>query len=151
MRSAGYAVTYPGLQLEFVDHGVDLVLVQDGETLDVQCKYVPGPPLNLGRIRWLMYKADAFLAKQYQGHPLHFHLVVADRVQWLSSAKLRINGLLKKHSTAARHFEKRFKFQNRVRLKIVEVPMPCPIAAATHWRVNRLNESVKTASRGRPT
>jgi hypothetical protein len=122
-EAVGYQVAYRGLQFGFVDNGVDLVLERENETIYVQCKYALGQPLNINRIRWLMHKADAFLAKHYQGRPLHFHLIVPDVARCFSSAKMRINGVVQKHS-AARYFEEHNNLQNRVRLKIVEVPMP---------------------------
>ncbi|HEY0489048.1 MAG TPA: hypothetical protein VGD30_05985 [Telluria sp.] len=122
-EAAGYQVTYRGLQFGFVDNGVDLVLERDDETIYVQCKYALVKRLNTNHIRWILYKADAFLARRYQGRPLHFHLVVPNMAQCFSSAKMRINGVVKKHS-AARFFEEHNNLQNRVRLKIVEVPMP---------------------------
>lgn len=101
---------------------MDLELEKDGETTYVQCKYVLGQPLNINRIRWLIHKADAFLAQRYQDRPLHFHLVVPDKARCFSLAKMRINGIVKKHSTA-RYFEEHNNLQNRVRLKVVEMPM----------------------------
>lgn len=121
-EAEGYTVTYRGLQFGFVDNGVDLDLERDGETTYVQCKYSLGKRLSANEIRWILHKADAFLAKQYQGRRLHFHLVVPDSDRCFSSVKLRLNGVVKKHSTA-RYFEEHNNLQNRVRLKVVEVPM----------------------------
>lgn len=121
-EAEGYAVTYRGLQFGFVDNGVDLVLERDDETIYVQCKYTFGKRISANEVRWILHKADAFLAKHYQGRRLHFHLVVPDSERCFSSVKLRINGSLKKHSTA-RYFEEHNHLQNRVRLKVVEVPM----------------------------
>ncbi|WP_334022705.1 restriction endonuclease [Burkholderia gladioli] len=121
-ESEGYAVTYRGLQFGFVDNGVDLILERDGETIYVQCKYTLGKRISANEVRWILHKADAYLAKQYQGRRLHFHLVVPDSKRCFSSVKLRLNGVVKKHSTA-RYFEEHNNLQNRVRLKVVEVPM----------------------------
>ncbi|QDJ57126.1 restriction endonuclease [Bordetella hinzii] len=78
-EAEGYAVTYRGLQFGFVDNGVDLVLERDDETIYVQCKYTLGKRISANEVRWILHKADAYLAKQYQGHRLHFHLVEAPR------------------------------------------------------------------------
>lgn len=121
----GYSVTYRGLQFGFVDSGVDLVLERGDETIYVQCKYTFGKRISANEVRWILHKADAYLARQYQGRRLHFHLVVPDLERCFSSVKLRLNGTLKKHSTA-RYFEEHNNLQNRVRLKVVEVPMQRP-------------------------
>lgn len=123
-EAQGYAVTYRGLQFGFVDNGVDLVLERDDETIYVQCKYTLGKRISANEVRWILHKADTYLAKQYQGRQLHFHLVVPDSDRCFSSVKLRLNGSVKKHSTA-RYFEEHNNLQNRVRLKVVEVPMRC--------------------------
>lgn len=106
-----------------MDSGVDLVLERDDETIYVQCKYTFGKRISANEVRWILHKADAYLAKQYQGRRLHFHLVIPDSKRCFSSVKLRLNGTVKKFSTA-RHFEEHNNLQNRVRLKVVEVPMP---------------------------
>lgn len=124
-EAQGYAVTYRGLQFGFVDGGVDLVLERDDETIYVQCKYTFGKRISANEVRWILHKADAYLARQYQGRRLHFHLVVPDSDRCFSSVKLRLNGTVKKHSTA-RYFEEHNNLQNRVRLKVVEVPMRRP-------------------------
>ncbi|MEN5286254.1 hypothetical protein ABE494_09970 [Stenotrophomonas lactitubi] len=121
----GYSVTYRGLQFGFVDSGVDLVLERGDEIIYVQCKYTFGKRISANEVRWILHKADAYLARQYQGRRLHFHLVVPDLERCFSSVKLRLNGTLKKHSTA-RYFEEHNNLQNRVRLKVVEVPMQRP-------------------------
>lgn len=121
-EAEGYAVTYRGLQFGFVDNGIDLILERDDETIYVQCKYTLGKRISANEVRWILHKADAYLAKQYQGRRLHFHLVVPDSEKCFSSVKLRLNGVVKKHS-AARYFEEHNNLQNRVGLKIVEVPM----------------------------
>ncbi len=121
-EAEGYAVTYRGLQFGFVDSGVDLVLERDDETIYVQCKYTFGKRISANEVRWILHKADAYLAKQHQGRRLHFHLVVPDSERCFSSVKLRLNGTVKKHSTA-RYFEEHNNLQNRVRLKVAEVPM----------------------------
>ncbi|MBU9379011.1 restriction endonuclease [Burkholderia gladioli] len=118
----GYAVTYRGLQSGFVDNGVDLILERDGEIIYVQCKYATVKRLNANHIRWILHKADAFLARQYQGHHLHFHLVVPNSKQCFSSIKLKLNGVVRTYSTA-RYFEEHNNLQNHVRLKVVEIPM----------------------------
>lgn len=122
-EAQGYAVTYRGLQVGFMDSGVDLVLERDDETIYVQCKYTFGKRISANEVRWILHKADAYLAKQYQGRRLHFHLVIPDSKRCFSSVKLRLNGTVKKFSTA-RYFEEHNNLQNRVRLKVVEVPMP---------------------------
>ncbi|WP_080953894.1 MULTISPECIES: restriction endonuclease [Xanthomonas] len=124
-EAQGYAVTYRGLQFGFVDGGVDLVLERDDETIYVQCKYTFGKRISANEVRWILHKADAYLARQYQGRRLHFHLVVPDSNRCFSSVKLRLNGTVKKHSTA-RYFEEHNNLQSRVRLKVVEVPMRRP-------------------------
>ena len=121
-EAEGYAVTYQGLQFGFLDNGVDLTLERDGETIYVQCKYTLGKRISANEVRWILHKADAYLAKQYQGRRLNFHLVVPDSERCFSSVKLRLNGIVKKHSTA-RFFEEHNNLQNRIRLKVVEVPM----------------------------
>lgn len=121
-EAEGYAVTYQGLRFGFLDNGVDLVLERDSETIYVQCKYTLGKRISANEVRWILHKADAYLAKQYQGRPLHFHLVIPDLERCFSSVKLRLNGVVKKHSTA-RFFEEHNNLQNRIRLKVVEVPM----------------------------
>lgn len=119
-EAKGYAVNYQGLQFGFLDNGVDLVLERDGETIYV-CKYTLGKRIGANEVRWIMHKADAYLAKQCQGRRLDFHLVVPDSERGFSSVKLRLNGIVKEHSTA-RFFGEHNNLQKRIRLKVVEVP-----------------------------
>ena len=121
-EALGYAVTYRGLRLGFIDRGVDLVLQRGEETIYVQCKHAVVKPLNMSGIRWLLYEADRLLATQYRGQPLNFHLVVPSKNDCFGSTKLKINGVVRKQSIS-RYVEALNGLPSRVRIKVVEVPM----------------------------
>ncbi|MDR2039378.1 MAG: NERD domain-containing protein [Bacteroidales bacterium] len=73
----GYEVIYNGLNLGFIDKGIDLIAKNASNIILIQCKYFKGF-ITKNKIEWILYKASKELLKNYyaSGKKVTFMLVV---------------------------------------------------------------------------
>ena len=64
LESEGYEVSYNGLNLGFLDKGIDLIARKDSTISFIQCKYYKGRISRKG-IEWILFKASNELFKKW--------------------------------------------------------------------------------------
>jgi Holliday junction resolvase-like predicted endonuclease len=77
LETEGYKVTYRGLELGFMDQGIDLIAEKENSLLYIQCKY-QSQKLTKSRIEWILNKASSLLLKHHNkfNQKITFVLVV---------------------------------------------------------------------------
>jgi predicted helicase len=79
LEEEGYNVKYDGLNLGFLDRGIDLIAENENHINFIQCKFSKNK-IGKSQIDWILYKASNKLHKQYKSSEkkLIFTLVVND-------------------------------------------------------------------------
>jgi Holliday junction resolvase-like predicted endonuclease len=77
LENEGYTVQYNGLELGFLDRGIDLVAENEHCINFIQCKFTKDK-IGKSKIDWILYKASSKLHEQHKssGKELKFTLVV---------------------------------------------------------------------------
>ena len=76
-ESRGWTVNYRGLEQQYSDQGIDLIVTKTQQIKYMQCKYTDGVRrFGKQRIETILYEASTYLSKQYKGKKLNFALVV---------------------------------------------------------------------------
>lgn len=105
--------------LGYQDRGVDLVASKHGERVFVQCKFTL-QSLGPKKVEELLYAASSFVRENLSGGVNYFDLVVP-------SLELAFPTKRSKRSPSARHaFVRHNGLQNKVKLRLVEVPIELP-------------------------
>jgi hypothetical protein len=117
-EALGYTVQYRGLRLGYFDSGIDLDCEGPDERLFIQCKFTSSR-LGPQRIEQLLYSASGFLNRAYTGTRLNFALIVPSIRIAFGDTRSRNRG----DAVGMRRFLYVNERQNRVRVRVVEVPM----------------------------
>ena len=114
-ESRGWSVSYRGLEQQFSDQGIDLIITKTQQIKYMQCKYTDGVRrFGKQRIETILYEASTYLSKQYKGKKLNFALVVPSIEKTLTD---RMKTYFLSKNTA----------QDKVVLELIEIPMELPI------------------------
>ena len=65
LENEGYTVQYQGLELGFMDKGIDLIAENDVCINFIQCKF-SNNKIGKSKIDWILYKASSKLHEQYK-------------------------------------------------------------------------------------
>ena len=105
--------------LGYQDRGVDLVANVPGERVFVQCKFTL-QSMGAKKVEELLYAASVFVSENLVGGANYFDLVVP-------SLALAFPARRGKRTASARHaFVRHNGLQNKVKLRLVEVPIELP-------------------------
>jgi Holliday junction resolvase-like predicted endonuclease len=64
LEEEGYQVTYRGLELGFMDQGIDLIAEKENSVLFIQCKY-KSQKISKSHIEWILQKASKLLLEKH--------------------------------------------------------------------------------------
>ena len=115
VSQTGWSVSYRGLEQQFSDQGIDLIITKTQQIKYMQCKYTDGVRrFGKQRIETILYEASTYLSKQYKGKKLNFALVVPSIEKTLTDRMKT-------------HFLSKNTTQDKVVLELIEIPMELPI------------------------
>jgi Holliday junction resolvase len=120
LEENGFEVDLRGLTRGFADGGIDIIASKGGERVFIQCKHAAVGKLSKQRMEWILYKASAFLNKEYNGKKLTFWLVVPSMQSAFVKAKSKNQ---KSEYPMASYFLSKNAAQSKVKLEIHEISM----------------------------
>lgn len=125
-ESEGYVVKYNGLEMGFLDRGIDIIAEDNKNIFFIQCKY-HNKTFSKNSIEWILYKASNFIDKyKDKNHrKLHFVLAVKSISKNFSAKKvkrkeLKIKAPLKPVRPLYNYILEKNQLQRIVRIDIKE-------------------------------
>ncbi|HZK07254.1 MAG TPA: restriction endonuclease [Bacteroidales bacterium] len=129
LEEEGYKVQYDGLNLGFLDGGIDLIAENENHINFIQCKFFKNK-IGKSQIDWILYKASNKLLKQYKSSDkkLIFTLVVNDvesnfAKKAKTKLKLTFTESLKIKYFWLQYFLDHKHIQDKVKLEFKEINM----------------------------
>jgi Holliday junction resolvase-like predicted endonuclease len=129
LEEEGYKVNYDGLNLGFLDKGIDLIAENENHINFIQCKFSKSK-IGKSQIDWILFKASNNLKKQYKSSEkkLIFTLVVNDietnfAKKSTSKFKLKFTDSSKIKHFWLQYFLDHNYIQDKVKLEFREINM----------------------------